>query len=103
MRSLGPELAAHNITFNCTCPGMVPTAINQALVPLMPPYVTPVSAVVTAVNRFLYGSETGCAAELSVDKIYIREALDYPDDEQREILTKFGSVVRDLAAQGKGT
>jgi hypothetical protein len=72
----------------------------MALVP--PEYVTPMTTVLQAYDRFIDGIETGCTAEISRDKIYMRDPPEYPDRFQQwqvENLGPLGRKARELAAQ----
>jgi hypothetical protein len=63
--------------------------------------VTPMSTVLAAVNRFLDGSETGCAAELSVEKIYMREEVEVADEAQKTMIGTLGDAVAELTKAAK--
>jgi 15-hydroxyprostaglandin dehydrogenase (NAD) len=84
-RSLAQNLQARgeNITVNCLCPGLVPTALTAgALVDAFPKdRLTPVSTIVKAVEQFLADdSITGQAAECSGEEIHYRAAYKPVDD-----------------------
>lgn len=67
---------------------MVPTALTDAIVKIIPKdKITPFSTVMKAHDRFLDGNEAGCAAEISVDKIYLRDHVPFADKEQEWICT----------------
>ncbi|KAL6252540.1 hypothetical protein RBB50_000259 [Rhinocladiella similis] len=88
VRSMASKLQESNIAINCICPGMVPTALTDAIVKIIPKdKITPFSTVMKAHDRFLDGNEAGCAAEISVDKIYLRDHVPFADKEQEWICT----------------
>lgn len=54
------------------------------------------STVLTAVNRFIDGTETGCAAELSVNNIYMRDQVEVSDEAQKTMIGKLGLAVAEF-------
>ncbi|KAK2733582.1 hydrolase 76 protein [Myotisia sp. PD_48] len=93
VRALGPYLEGQNITINCLCPGLVATGLTDDILDIVPPEkLTPVSTVIKAINRFLDGNETGCAAELSIGNIYMREQPEFPDEFQRWAVAELGGM-----------
>lgn len=92
-RAMAPVVHLENITINCLCPGLIETALTESLVDAIPrQYVTPMSTVLRAYDRFLGGEESGCIAEISTDTIYLREAPEYADESQRWLAENLGDV-----------
>ncbi len=92
---MAPVLSAENITINCFCPGVIDTALTAAMICAIPrKYVTPISTVLEAYDRFIDGNETGCTAEISLDKIYFRDQLEYPDEAQQWQAQNLGPLGR---------
>jgi NAD(P)-dependent dehydrogenase (short-subunit alcohol dehydrogenase family) len=90
---MAPALHKENITVNCLCPGLIDTALTEKVLSDIPPqYVTPMSTVLQAYDRFIEGDETGCTAEISTDKIYLREAPVYADETQQWVAENLGKV-----------
>lgn len=100
---MAPMLKAEGITLNCFCPGLIDTSLTAPLTALTPEeYITPMTTVLQAYDRFIDGEETGCAAELSKDMIYMREPPEYPDRFQKwqmANLKQLSIKARELAKQ----
>lgn len=78
------------ITVNCICPGLVPTNIMPEAISSATPkeYVTPLSTIVEAVERFVLDAEgkfQGQVAECSGTSIEFRPKNEYKDDAARYI------------------
>jgi NAD(P)-dependent dehydrogenase (short-subunit alcohol dehydrogenase family) len=85
---MAARLQEASIAINCVCPGLVPTALTASIANILPKdKITRLPAVMKAYDRFLDGTETGCAAEISVDNIYLRDQVLYADDAQEWICT----------------
>jgi len=98
-RSLAQNLQGRgeNITVNCLCPGLVPTALTAgALVDAFPKdRLTPVSTIVKAVEQFLADdSITGQAAECSGEAIHYRPAYKPVDDNAEYLIG--GGFMKDI-------
>ncbi|KAG9240544.1 15-hydroxyprostaglandin dehydrogenase [Calycina marina] len=81
-RGIAPVLKLKdNITVNTVLPGIVPTRIipQAMLAAVAPDYLTPISTIVMAYDRFLSNDnfETGLAIERSVDKLYTIPQTEY--------------------------
>lgn len=92
VRSLAPILHEHRITINALLPGLVLTGLTE-ITTILPEFLTPMSTILEACDRFLDSDETGCCAEVSKDKIYMREQHSYPDESQRRVMTKLAESV----------
>ncbi|KFY90899.1 hypothetical protein V501_01909 [Pseudogymnoascus sp. VKM F-4519 (FW-2642)] len=101
IRSMAPVLKSENITLNCFCPGLIDTSLTGRLISMIPAdYVTPMASVLRAYDRFIDGTETGCTAEISKDRIFMREPPAYPDrfqEWQMENLGPIGKKAREMA------
>jgi 15-hydroxyprostaglandin dehydrogenase (NAD) len=87
-RSCGEDspFAKENITVNCICPAFVPTNLCPPhMLALFPKeHITPMTTVTKALDTFLdNGSMTGQCVELSLDQLYFRKMIDYPNASQR--------------------
>lgn len=87
-RSCGEDspFAKENITVNCICPAFVPTNLCPPhMLALFPKeHITPMTTVIKALDTFLdNGSMTGQCVELSLDQLYFRKMIDYPNASQR--------------------
>jgi 15-hydroxyprostaglandin dehydrogenase (NAD) len=104
-RSLAQNLQGRgeNITVNCLCPGLVPTALPpQALIDAFPKErLTPISTIIKAVEQFLADdSITGQAAECSGEHIHYRAGNTWLDDNAKYLVggeyTKEITIDRDV-------
>jgi len=84
-RSMGNILARENITINAVLPAFVPTALAPpGLIEAWPKeHITPMETVVKAFTLFLEGDMSGKTGECSLDQVYMREPLPYPNESQR--------------------
>ncbi len=82
---MGKILARENITINAVLPAFVPTGLAPpGLIEAWPKeHITPMETVVKAFNIFLEGNMTGQTGECSLDQVYMREPLPYPNESQR--------------------
>ncbi|KAI9837918.1 MAG: hypothetical protein M1837_002657 [Sclerophora amabilis] len=86
IRSTASTYAKENITVNCVCPAFVPTSLPPAKLKNAWPeeHITPPETIVRAFENFLNDRTlTGKVAECSLDQIFYREIIDYPNESQR--------------------
>ena len=96
---MAKRLKPQKIAINCLCPGLVATGLTSTVLSLIPEeYLTPMSTIVRAHDRFIDGEETGCVAEVSQENIYIREQLAYADSSQEWIDKNLGELGRKARA-----
>lgn len=87
------ELKEQNVAINCLCPGLVATGITSKVLDLIPPrYITPMSTILEAHDRFIDGEETGKVAEISKGNIYIRDQHSFSDESQHWIDANLGHL-----------
>ncbi|ORY15881.1 hypothetical protein BCR34DRAFT_464183, partial [Clohesyomyces aquaticus] len=90
-RAAGPVFVKEGITVNCICPGFIPTALAPpGILERWPKeHITPLSTATKAIDAFLGDDNmTGQAVELSQDKIYFRDMVDWVNESQKWIGTE---------------
>ncbi|KAK5046113.1 hypothetical protein LTR84_008570 [Exophiala bonariae] len=93
VRSLAPRLGEENIRINCICPGFVATSLTAAIQGIVPAdYITPMSSIIHAFERFLDGDETGRVAEVSKDRVYLHEQTEFSDRWQKWVAENLTEV-----------
>lgn len=92
---MAPRLNESNIAINCLCPGVFDSGLTGPLVSVLKKdQLTSHASLLGAYDRFLDGEETGCAAEISGDNIYLRKHHDYADELQEYVCLNFPQLVR---------
>ena len=98
-RAAGQEFVKEGITVNCICPAFIPTNLCPPEILKVWPkeHITPLSTAIKAIDAFL-GDDTltGQAVELSLDKIYFRQQVDWANESQKWIGTE-SSVIWNTA------
>jgi 15-hydroxyprostaglandin dehydrogenase (NAD) len=88
---MAPVVQDENVTINCFCPGFIDTGLTKRLLKTVPPqYITPMSTLLRAYDDILENDATGCAAEISRDQIYFRQAPEFADESQRWVTDYVG-------------
>ncbi|KAL7270289.1 hypothetical protein RUND412_007006 [Rhizina undulata] len=86
-RSLAGPFSRENITVNAILPAFVPTGLApEGLIDAWPrEHVTPMSTVMKAYDMFLDDEKrlTGQTGECSLDQVFLRQKLEYPNESQR--------------------
>lgn len=97
---MAPRLKAHNIKINCLCPGLISTGLTEKLMRLVDQqYVTPIGNVIDCHQRLIDGDDTGCVAEVSKGKVYLRTQLDYADKYQKWVTVHLPELGRRARTQ----
>ena len=103
VRAMAPRLRQENIRLNCLCPGFVATNLTANLQSLVPDeYLTAMSNILHAHERFLYGDETGRVAEISRDQIYMHEQPEYSDRSQKWVVDNIADLKSKAQAPSNG-
>ncbi|KAF2459622.1 hypothetical protein BDY21DRAFT_338751 [Lineolata rhizophorae] len=79
-------LAEENISVNCICPAFIITGLApRDILPKFPKeHVTPMSTAIKAIDAILADDKmTGQAIELSLDQIYFRQQVDFPNESSK--------------------
>lgn len=92
-------LKEQGVAINCLCPGLVATGITSRVLDLIPlEYITPMSTILKAHDRFINGEETGQVAEISKHNVYLRDQHSYSDESQQWIDANLGDLGRKARA-----
>ncbi|KAF2652694.1 NAD(P)-binding protein [Lophiostoma macrostomum CBS 122681] len=95
MRSMAAMIGKDNIRVNCTIPGVVQTNLcdEETWKAFPSERFTKTSDIVNAVQMILDDeSMNGQAVEISKDKTYFREELDFCDENQRATMSAAGTI-----------
>ncbi|KAF2707441.1 15-hydroxyprostaglandin dehydrogenase [Pleomassaria siparia CBS 279.74] len=101
-RAAGPVLVNEGITVNCICPGFIPTNLCPPEILKVWPeeHMTPLSTALKAMDAFLDDDTmSGQTVELSQDKIYFREMVDWVNESQKWIGTESLSIWEEAYAK----
>ena len=88
VRAAGRVFVKEGITVNAICPGFIPTNLCPPdLLKVWPKeHITPVETALKAIDAFLGDDEmTAQTVELSLDKLYFREMVEWANESQRWI------------------
>ncbi|KIW95799.1 uncharacterized protein Z519_02863 [Cladophialophora bantiana CBS 173.52] len=80
-------LQTESLTINAICPGPVDTGISDIMKKVVPAeHFTPMSVVLGAFEKFVEENVTGQVAECSNKTFYLRDPVDYSDDNSRFLI-----------------
>jgi NAD(P)-dependent dehydrogenase (short-subunit alcohol dehydrogenase family) len=104
VRASGEVFVKEGITVNAICPAFIPTNLCPPEVMKRWPkeHITPLSTVNKAIDAFLADDTlTGQAVELSQDKIYFRQQVDWANESQKWMGTESNKIWDEGYAIGK--
>ncbi|MCJ1284734.1 hypothetical protein MMC26_004070 [Xylographa opegraphella] len=106
-RSVGPRLAREGIAVNALLPAFVPTGLAPpGLVEAVEAmgHLTPMSTVIRAYEALLEGGSAGETVECSLEELYWRRPVGYPNESQRwlneDAAAVWGGAYEKVRAEG---